>query len=82
MRSFLIFVFNGILIWLLLSLGIFVIYVLDLRTIFMFKHGISTLGLSAVHFFLKKMSDHARVCAFELDHAIPGLIPGQTECSF
>ena len=54
MRSFLIFVFNGILIWLLLFLGIFVIYVLDLRTIFMFKHGISTLGLSAVHFFLKK----------------------------
>jgi len=54
MRSFLIFVFNGILIWLLLSLGIFVIYVLDLRTIFMFKHDISTLGLSAVHLFFEK----------------------------
>jgi hypothetical protein len=46
-------------------LGIFVIYVLDLGTIFMFKHDISTLGLSdRAH--LKKMSDRAHVCAFEL----------------
>jgi hypothetical protein len=46
----------------LCALGIFVIYVLDLGTIFMFKHDISTLGLSdRAHFFKKWVTVH--MCA-------------------